>query len=127
MYSFSMGVVLLVSVGIIFIGFMYLARPRMAAKGFGLPLPEAGSNTDWWLRLKGVRDVVSGLIMLALLTWSNRYIVGIALLVQALTPLGDMFTVLLAKGGVKQALGIHGLTATLMILAALPLIIGVVR
>lgn len=126
MYWFSMSVVLLVSVGIILIGLMYLSNPRGVANGFGLPLPEAGASTDWWLRLKGVRDVVSGLVVLALLTWSTPHIVGIALLVQALTPVGDMSTVLAGKGSVKHAFGIHGLTAALMAIAAVFLINGVV-
>lgn len=125
MYWFSMGVVLLVSVGIILIGFIYLSNPRAAANGFGLPLPEAGANTDWWLRLKGVRDIVSGLVILALLIWGSTHIVGIALLVASLTPLGDMSTVLAAKGSARHALGIHGLTAALMIVAAGSLIVGV--
>jgi hypothetical protein len=125
MYWFSMGVVILVSAGIVLIGLMYLSNPRAAANGFGLPLPEAGTRTDWWLRLKGVRDVVSGLLVLALLIWSSPHIVGIALLVQALTPLGDMSTVLAGKGSVRHAFGIHGLTAALMIIAAVFLINGV--
>lgn len=125
MYWFSIGVVLLASVGIIVVGLMYLWNPRAAANGFGLPLPEAGANTDWWLRLKGVRDVVSGLVVLALFTWSNSHVVGITLLVEALTPLGDMSTVLAGKGSAKHAFGIHGVTAALMIIAAVPLIMGV--
>lgn len=126
MFWFSMGVVVLVSVGIIFIGLMYLLRPRAAANGFGLPLPEAGPKTDWWLRLKGVRDIVSGLVVLSLLTWASPHVVGIVLLVQALTPVGDMSTVLAGRGSVRQALSIHGLTAALMIIAAVPLIRGAV-
>jgi hypothetical protein len=122
MYLFSMSVVVLVSVVIMSIGLVYLLNPRAAVTGFGLPLPEAGANVDWWLRLKGVRDVVSGLLMLALLTWSSPRIVGIGLLVQAMTPLGDMATILRAKGSSKHAFGIHGLTATLMIVAAIALI-----
>jgi hypothetical protein len=124
MFWFSMGVVLLVSVGIILVGLIYLSNPRAAVNGFGLPLPAVGASTDWWLRLKGVRDVVSGLVVLALLKWSSLHIVGIALLVQALTPLGDMSTVLAGKGSVKHAFGIHGLTAALMIIAAVFLIGG---
>jgi hypothetical protein len=126
MFWFSMGVVVLVSVGIIFIGLMYLLRPRAVANGFGLPLPEAGAKTDWWLRLKGVRDIVSGLVVLSLWMWASPHVVGIVLLVQALTPVGDMSTVLAGKGSVKHALGIHGLTAALMIIAAVPLIMGAV-
>jgi hypothetical protein len=121
---FSTGIVLLASVGIILVGLMYLARPRAAASGFGLPMPEAGNNIDWWLRLKGVRDIVSGLVMLALLAWGPARLLGIAFLVQSLTPLGDMSTVLGAKGSAKLAFGMHGLTAALMIVAAVFLIRG---
>jgi hypothetical protein len=126
MVWFSMSVVVLVSVGIIAIGLMYLVNPRAAANGFGLPLPEAGANTDWWLRLKGVRDVVSGLVVLTIFTWGSPHLLGIVLLVQSLTPLGDMSTVLASKGSSKHAFGIHGLTAVLMIIAAVPLIMGAV-
>lgn len=125
MSIFSMGVAVLVSIAIIGIGSMYLFKPRAAAQGFGLRLPDQGENTQWWLRLKGVRDIVSGVIVLALMTWGSSRILGIGLLVQALTPLGDMSVVLASKSSVKHALGIHGLTALLMILAAIPLITGV--
>ena len=61
MHWVSIGVALLVAVGVIAIGTMYLSNPRAATRSFGLPLPEVGANIAWWLRLKGVRDIVSGL------------------------------------------------------------------
>lgn len=60
MHWFSMGVALLAAFAIIAVGVMYLLNPRAATQSFGLPLPEAGANIAWWLRLKGSRDVVSG-------------------------------------------------------------------
>ena len=62
MYWFSMSAAPLVSIGIIAIGAMYLARPAAAMRSFGLPLPGEGESTMWWLRLKGVRDVAAGLL-----------------------------------------------------------------
>jgi hypothetical protein len=124
MYWFSIGVALLVSVGIIAIGGMYLARPATAMRSFGLPLPEAGDNTLWWLRLKGVRDIATGLVILALLLSGHPRIVGIALLVDALIPLGDMSLIFAAKGSTRAALSIHGVTALSMVAAAIPLIMG---
>lgn len=124
MLIFSMGVAVLVSIAIIGIGSMYLFKPQAAAQGFGLRLPDQGESTQWWLRLKGVRDIVSGVIVLALMTWASPRILGIGLLVQALTPLGDMSIVLASKSSFKHAFGIHGSTALLMILAAVPLITG---
>lgn len=126
MYWFSMGVALSVALGIISIGLMYLTNPRAATRSFGLPLPEAGANVAWWLRLKGVRDVVSGLVVLAVMVWGGPRVLGIALLVEALIPAGDMSLVLAARGTIARALGIHGLTAVLMIAGAIPLILGTV-
>ncbi len=124
MHWFSIGVAALAAVAIIVLGIMYLAKPRTATQSFGLPLPEEGANTDWWLRLKGSRDIVSGLIVFALLAWGDLRILGIILLIQAITPVCDMSTILAAKGSTGRAFGIHGLTAALMILAAIPLIAG---
>lgn len=121
---FSIGVALVAALAIIVIGIMYLVRPRAATLSFGLPLPEAGENIAWWLRLKGVRDIVSGLVMLAVVTSGAPRLLGMVLLVAALTPLGDMTLVLAARGSKARALGIHGATAALMIAGALPLLVG---
>lgn len=125
MHWFSYGVALLVGVGIIPLGAMYLANPRGATQSFGLPLPEAGGNIAWWLRLKGTRDIVSGLVVLALIAWGGPRMLGIVLAIEALIPLGDMSLILAAKGSSTRALGVHGVTAILMILGAIPLIAGV--
>ena len=77
MHWFSVGVALLAAVGIIVTGVMYLSNPRAATRSFGLPLPEEGANVAWWLRLKGVRDVVSGLVVLALMVWGGPRLLGI--------------------------------------------------
>jgi hypothetical protein len=121
MREVALGLAVLLAVGIIIIGALYLTRPRLAAGGFGLPLPEAGPNITWWLRLKGVRDVASGLTVLALMLSTGPRAVGIVLLAEAIIPFGDMLTILAAKGSTKTALGIHGLTTVLMVVAATPL------
>lgn len=125
MHWFSTGVALLAAIGIIAIGLMYLWNPRTATQSFGLPLPEAGANVAWWLRLKGIRDVVSGLVLLGLMAWGGRQLVGIVLAIEALIPLGDMLLILAAKGSTRRAFGIHGLTALLMMAAAVPMIAGI--
>jgi hypothetical protein len=118
-----MSVALLAALGIIAVGGAYLFTPWTATQSFGLPPPEPGANTTWWLRLKGVRDVVSGVLILALMMWSSPHVVGIAILVASMTPLGDMTLILRAKGSARLAFGMHGLTAALMIAAAIVLII----
>jgi Domain of unknown function (DUF4267) len=125
MHWFALGMALLLALAIIAIGIQYVASPLTATRSFGLPLPENGANIAWWLRLKGVRDIVSGLAVLAFMMWGAPSGVGIILLVEAIIPVGDMLVILAAKGSTKSAFGMHGLTAVIMVLAAVPLIIGV--
>jgi hypothetical protein len=61
MHWFALGTALLVAVAIIAIGTQYIVSPLTAICSFGLPLPENRTNIAWWLRLKGVRDILSGL------------------------------------------------------------------
>jgi hypothetical protein len=125
MHWFALGMALLLAFAIIAIGIQYVASPLTAMRSFGLPLPESGANIAWWLRLKGVRDIVSGLTVLAFMMWGAPRGVGIILLVETLIPVGDMLLILAARGSTKSAFGMHGLTAMIMILASVPLIIGV--
>ena len=124
MHWFSFGIALLVAVGIIGIGIMYLLQPRVMTQNFGLPRPEEGRNIVWWLRLKGSRDIVSGAVVLALVVWGSPYLLGVILLIEAIIPAGDMSLILAAKGSTKAAFGVHGLMAALIILAAIPLLTG---
>ncbi|MGY3691992.1 hypothetical protein ACVIGA_002072 [Bradyrhizobium sp. USDA 3240] len=125
MHWLALGTGLLLALGIIAIGTSYLASPTTATRSFGLPLPDNGTNIAWWLRLKGVRDIAAGLAVLAFMVFGAPREVGILLLVEAIIPVGDMLLILAAKGSTKSALGMHGLTAVIMVLAAMPLIIGV--
>jgi hypothetical protein len=125
MHWLALGTALLVALAIIAIGAQYIVNPLTATRSFGLPLPENGTNIPWWLRLKGVRDIVSGLTVLAFMMWGAPSGVGLVLLVEAIIPVGDMLLILAAKGSTKSAFGIHGLTAALMVSASIPLMIGV--
>ena len=126
MHWVSIGLALLLAIAIITIGALYVASPMAATRSFGLPLPEAGTNIAWWLRLKGMRDIVSGLAVLAFMAWGVPRAVGIILLVEAIVPVGDMLLILAAKGSAKSAFGIHGFTAVLMVLTAIPFSMEVV-
>jgi len=125
MHWLALGMALLVALAIIAIGIGYVASPTTMTRSFGLPLPESGTNIAWWLRLKGVRDITAGLAVLAFMAWGAPRGVGLILLVEAVIPVGDMLLILAAKGSTKSAFGIHGLTAVFMVLAATPLMIGV--
>ncbi|MEW6342708.1 MAG: DUF4267 domain-containing protein [Paraburkholderia sp.] len=124
MHGLAIGLALFLALAIIAIGTQYLVNPRAATRSFGLPLPESGANIAWWLRLKGVRDIASGLAVLAFMAWSTPLGVGIMLLVEAVIPVGDMLVILGAKGSTKSAFGMHGATAVLMVLTAVFVMIG---
>jgi hypothetical protein len=54
----------LLAVGIIIIGSLYVTSPEKMTGSFGLKLPSPEPDTRAWLRLKGIRDIVSGLVVL---------------------------------------------------------------
>ncbi|MFI7668379.1 DUF4267 domain-containing protein [Nocardia sp. NPDC049526] len=106
---------------ILYIGISYLVTPETIATGFGLPEWPKGDAVAF-MNLKGVRDTVSGLIILVLLATGQRYALGIVTLVIALIPIGDMLTVLSWGGSTAAAFGIHGLTAALVAVTGVLLI-----
>jgi hypothetical protein len=112
----------LVAVGIIAIGGFYLLAPERILGGFGLKPPAPDADTRAWLRLKGIRDIASGLVLLALMLTADARTVGIALLVFAVIPLGDMSIVLGSGGSKSTALSVHGVTCAVMLVASLFLI-----
>lgn len=98
---------------ILYIGISYLITPESIATGFGLPEWPSGDAVAF-MNLKGVRDAVSGIVILALLALGQRFALGVTMLALALIPLGDMTTVLAYDGSTAAAFGIHGLTAVLV-------------
>ena len=99
-----------------------LAAPSAATRSFGLPLPGEGPTIAPWLRLKGVRDIASGLAVLVSLIWGSSFFAGVILLALVTIPIGDMFVVLMGNGSTKSALGIHGVTAIVMIVTGILLL-----
>lgn len=112
----------LVSLAILVIGLLYIAAPDRILGGFGLRPPAPDADTRAWLRLKGVRDIASGLLVLTLMLTTDHRTVGIALLVFAVIPFGDMSTVLASGGRKATALLVHGITCAVMLFAGLLLI-----
>jgi len=112
----------LLAVAIIVIGCFYLISPERMTGSFGLKPPAPDADTRAWLRLKGIRDVVSGLVVLTLMLTTDARTVGIALLVEAIVPLGDMSNVLGSGGSKSAAFSIHGVTCAVMVVVGLLLI-----
>jgi hypothetical protein len=113
-----------VAIGIIGIGIAYVAKsatnPLIA--GFGLPRLLEGDARGWW-QVKGVRDIVSGLLVIVTF-FAARADLWWLILVLSLIALGDAAVVLTNGGRKSAAFGIHGATAVVMIIAALLLVRG---
>ena len=112
----------LVAVGIIVIGCFYLASPERVSGSFGLKPPAPDADTRAWLRLKGIRDIASGLVVLATMLATDSRTVGIVLLVLAIIPFGDMSNILGSGGRKATAFSLHGVTCAVMVVAGLLLI-----
>src|ERR1700690_100393 len=112
----------LVAVGIIVVGCFYLVSPERISGSFGLKPPASDPDTWAWLRLKGIRDVASGLVLLAMMLTADWRLVGIVLLVEAIIPFGDMSIILGSGGSKSRAFSIHGVTCGGMLVVGLLLI-----
>jgi Domain of unknown function (DUF4267) len=112
----------LMALGIIVIGCFYLLSPERISGTFGLKPPASDADTRAWLRPKGIRDVVAGLVVLTMMLAADGRSVGIALLVEAIIPLGDMSIVLRSGGSKSRAFSIHGVTCAVMLVVGLLLI-----
>jgi Domain of unknown function (DUF4267) len=113
---------ILISVGIIVIGGFYLISPERILGGFGLKPPAPDPDTRAWLRLKGIRDIASGLAVLTLMLTTNSRTVGIVFLVFAIIPFGDMSNILASGGRRFTAFSVHGVTCAVMLFTGLLLI-----
>jgi uncharacterized protein DUF4267 len=112
----------LIAAGIIVIGCFYLASPQRVSGSFGLKPPAPDADTRAWLRLKGIRDIASGLVVLAMMLTADPRTVGIVLLVFAIIPLGDMSNILVSGGRKATAFSVHGVTCAVMLVVGLLLI-----
>ena len=112
----------LIAAGIIVIGCFYLASPERVLGSFGLKPPASDADTRAWLRLKGIRDVASGLAVLTLMLTTDSRTVGIVLLVFAIISFGDMSIILGSGGSKSRAFSIHGVTCAVMLVVGLWLI-----
>ena len=120
--AIQLSVAALIAVAIIVIGCFYLASPERILGSFGLKPPASDADTRAWLRPKGIRDVASGLVVLTMMLTADTRMVGIALLVEAVIPFGDMSIILGSGGSKSRAFSIHGVTCAVMLVAGLLLI-----
>jgi len=117
-----LSVAALIAVAIVVIGGFYLFSPERISGSFGLKPPAPDADTRAWLRLKGVRDIAAGLVVLTTMLATDTRTVGMVLLVFAIIPLGDMSVVLASGGSKSKALSVHGVTCATMLVVGLLLI-----
>ena|SRR5690625_1446966 len=103
------------------VGILYLVMPRMMAATFGLPVVPHEEATPW-LRLKGIRDLATGVVAGTLILAASPTVVGWALLAFTLVPVGDAATVVASRGSAGAAWGIHGTTAAFMLVGVVLLL-----
>jgi hypothetical protein len=94
-------------------GVRFLFDGPGAGAGYGITAAAGG-----FFVAKGIRDIVAGLNLLALLALGQRRATGVLMAITALIPITDMIVVLTHGGTVATALGIHGLTAVVILLDA---------
>jgi uncharacterized membrane protein len=109
------GLTTLLGGGIIAVGLGYLTDSKSVTSGFGVPEWDAVDRAAY--RVKGIRDVASGIAPLVLLALGQRRALGWVLLTEAIVPAGDMVTVLRSGGPRSAAYGIHGATAAAVLAA----------
>ena len=115
-------VAVLISAALLIIGVVYVLAPERILGSFGLQPPALDRDTLAWLRLKGIRDIASGLTVLILLVTTDHRTVGTVLLTLAIIPFGDMSNIALSGGRKITAFSVHGLTCAAMVCAGLLLL-----
>ena len=82
--------------------------------------PSAGA----YLSVKGVRDIASGLFVFILMAAGATHLLGWVILAATIIPLADA-AIVLGHGGPKSiAMGVHGLTAAVMLITSALLLIS---
>jgi hypothetical protein len=106
--------------GIIALGVRFLLTPRRATLDFGVAAGDARALTE----IKGVRDITSGVVPLVVWAVAGPVALGWVLVAAAITPVADAVIVLTNGGRPRAALGIHGVTAAVLVAAGLALALG---
>ncbi|MET4083920.1 putative membrane protein [Pedobacter sp. UYP30] len=106
---------LFIAVGIIFIGVRFILVPRAGAVGFGIPLSSIADLA--FGRIKGIRDIFSGLALLLLLFFKMRKATAYVFTAAIIVPATDCLLVYLNHGPALSQL-VHGITAFYMVITS---------
>jgi hypothetical protein len=120
MQTTALVIAVLACVGIIALGARFVLAPRAAMLGFGVAPDRLRAMTE----AKGVRDITSGVLLLVVWAAADHVTLGWFMVAVALTPVADALIVVTNGGKLSTALGVHGLTAALLLAAGLVLALG---
>jgi hypothetical protein len=116
--SISWWLTFLVALGIIFIGARFIINPTAGAMGYGIPF--ASEHDFPYARIKGIRDIFSGIALLPLLFLRMRSATAWVLTTAIIIPATDFMIVLSTNGASDvQHLMIHGLTVVYMAITSI--------
>ncbi|WP_259067067.1 DUF4267 domain-containing protein [Mucilaginibacter sp. X4EP1] len=111
--SVSFWMTLLIALGIIFVGARFIINPNAGASDFGIPFSNAYDLP--FGRIKGIRDIFSGIALLPLLLLRMRSATAWVFTSAIIVPATDFLIVLSTNGPADIAhLLIHGLTVVYM-------------
>lgn len=113
----------LVGLGIIVVGIRFILAPQAAAAGYGVSAPD-GPRGYAYLCVKGGRDITFGLVTLGLLFFASAHVLGLLMLLESAAAIADAIIVFANKGKPAIALGVHALTAAIMIAAGILLLVA---
>ena len=89
--------------GLIFLGTRFLLSPEIAEAGFGIHFNDQGDYSFHYI--KGIRDILSGLLLCVFVLMNEKRALGVTLLAGTMVPLTDMLIVLSKSyNGVQQAM-----------------------
>ncbi|PSL44173.1 uncharacterized protein DUF4267 [Chitinophaga niastensis] len=115
--SVSFWMTMLIALGIIFVGAKFLISPNLGATDFGIPF--SNTNDIAFGRIKGIRDIFSGLVLLPLLILKMRRAAAWVFTAAIIIPATDCLIVFATNGPLDiQHLLIHGLTAVYMMITS---------
>jgi hypothetical protein len=120
MHTTALVLAVLACVAIIVLGARFLLVPQRATLDYGARADDLRALTA----IKGVRDITSGIVLLAVWAAGGTTVLGWALIAAAVTPIADAVIVLTRGGKRATAFGVHGATAAVIIAAGLVLALG---
>jgi len=99
----SIAIAFLTGLGLIFLGARFIISPEIAETGYGIHFNEQGDYSFHYI--KGIRDLMSGLLMCIFVLSKQTKALGITLLAGTIVPIADMLIVLSKPyNGLTQAI-----------------------